>query len=66
MIECKRVFKTKRDANGKIECHKASLVTKGFTQKDGVDFKETFFSVSKKDSFIIIMAMVVHYDLELH
>ena len=65
-VECKRVFKTKDDSNGKIERHKARLVTKGFTQKDGVDFKETFSSVSKRDSFIIIMAMVVHYDLELH
>jgi len=33
---------------------------------NGVDYKETFSPVSKKDSFRIIMTLVVQYDLELH
>jgi len=41
-------------------------VAKGFTQKGGIDYKETFSPVSKKDSLRIIMALVAHYDLELH
>ncbi|RVW17628.1 Retrovirus-related Pol polyprotein from transposon TNT 1-94 [Vitis vinifera] len=41
-------------------------VAKGFTQKEGIDFKETFSPVYTKDSFRIIMALVAHYDLELH
>ncbi|RYE20331.1 MAG: hypothetical protein EOP45_11235, partial [Sphingobacteriaceae bacterium] len=65
-VGCKWVFKTKLDSNGNIERHKARLVAKGFTQKDGVDYKETFSPVSKKDSLRIVMAMVAHYDLELH
>lgn len=65
-VGCKWVFKTKRDSNGNIERYKARLVAKCFTQKEGIDYKETFSSVSKKDSFRIIMALVVHYDLELH
>ena len=68
---CKRVgykwvFKTKSDSNGNIERHKARLIAKGFTQKDGVDFKETFSPVPKKDTFRIIVVMVAHYDLEIH
>ena len=66
LVGCKWVFKTKRDANGNIERHKARLVAKGFTQKGGIDYNETFFPVSKKDSLRIIMALVGHYDLELH
>ena len=30
-VGCKWVFKTKRDSNGNIECHKDRLVAKGFT-----------------------------------
>ena len=65
-VGCKWVFKTKRDSNGNVKRHKARLVTKGFSQKDGIDYKETYSPVSKKDSFRIIMALVAHYNLELH
>ena len=56
------------DWNQRFAFHhcKARLVAKGFTQKDGIDYKETFSSVSRKDSFRIIMGLIAHYDLELH
>ena len=41
-------------------------MAKGFTQKEGIDYKDTFSPVSKKDSLRIIMALVTHFDLELH
>ena len=34
--------------------------------KDSIDYKETFSQVSKKDSLRIILALVAHFDLELH
>ena len=35
-------------------------------QREGIDYNEIFSPVSCKDSFRIIMALVAHYDLELH
>jgi hypothetical protein len=64
-VGCKWVYKIKYDSNGNIEKYKAHLVAKGFTQREGVDYNETFSPVSCKDSFRIIMALVAHFNLEL-
>jgi hypothetical protein len=65
-VDCKWVYKTKCKSKGNIERFKARLVAKGFTQRECIDYTETFSPVSCKDSLRIIMALVVHYDLELH
>jgi hypothetical protein len=65
-VGCKWVYKTKCDSKGNIERFKAWLMAKGFTQREGIDYTETFSLVSCKDSLRIIMVLVVHYDLELH
>jgi hypothetical protein len=65
-IGCKWVYKTKCDSKGNIERFRARLVAKGFTQREDIDYSETFSPVSCKDSLRIIMALVAHYELELH
>ena len=60
------MFKTKHDVKGYVERYKARLVAKGYKQREDIDFKETFSLVSTKDSLHIIMAIMAHFDLELH
>ena len=62
----KWVYKTKYDSKGNIERFKARLVAKGFTQREDIDYNENFSPVSSKDSFRIIMALVAHFNSELH
>jgi hypothetical protein len=65
-VGCKGVYKMKCNSKGKNERFKARLLAKGFTQIERVDYTEIFSPISKKDSFWIVMALVAHYDLELH
>jgi len=60
-VGCKWVYKSKRDSVGNIEHYKARLVTKRFTQKEGVDYHKSL-SPDSKDSFRIIMTLVAHFD----
>lgn len=64
-VACKWVFTKKLDSNGNVERYKARLVAKGFTQREGIDFSETFAPVVRYESVRILLAIAERDDFEL-
>ena len=46
--------------------YKARLIVKGFTQKEGIDYKETFAPVANFTALHVFLVFASHHDLELH
>ena len=61
-IGCKWIFKNKIGADGQIDTFKARLVVKGYRQRQGVDYDETFSPVAMIKSIMILLAIAAHYD----
>lgn len=56
VIDCKWVYRLKRDKDGAISRYKARFVAKGFRQQPGIDFKETFSPVVKSTTIRVVLS----------
>ena len=57
-IENKWVLKVKSKANGLIDRYNVSLVAKGYTQRVGIDYEDTFSPVVRFASICLILSIV--------
>ena len=62
----KRVFKLKVGPDGLVQRYKARIVPQGFSQKDGLDYDESFSPVVRFESLRTVIALAVQNGLKLH
>jgi len=65
IVDCKWVFKKKRNPDGSVARYKARLVARGFTQTKGIDYNATFAPVVKYNTLRLLLALAAYYDWEI-
>jgi hypothetical protein len=65
-VTLKWVFKLKRDEDGAIIKHKAHLVARGFVQRKGIDFDDTFAPVARMESVRLLFALAAQEGWRVH
>jgi hypothetical protein len=65
IIDCKWVYKIKRNANDSIDRYKAWLVAKGFKQRYGIDYDDTFSTIVKVATIWLVLFIAVSKGLSL-
>ena len=66
LIGCKWILKIIYNPDGSIEKYKTRLVAKGFTQKQNIDYFDTFVLVTRISSIRMLIALASAYKLFIY
>jgi hypothetical protein len=66
VVTSKWIYKNKHAADGSIEKYKARLVTREFSQKEGVDYEETFAPVTRYTSIRAVISLALVMGWRIH
>jgi hypothetical protein len=58
------VYLVKRNAEGEPTRYKARLVARGFDERKGIDYDETYAPTPRKSTLLTLIALAVHLDWE--
>ena len=62
----KWLLKSKFNANGSIDKYKSRLVTKGYSQKERIDYEGIFAPIAEVNNIILIIALATKHNRKLH
>jgi hypothetical protein len=66
VVTSQSIFKVKHVADGSVEKYKARFVARGFSQKEGVDYQETFAPVARYASIREIISIASEMGWRIH
>ena len=66
MIGTKWVFKNKLNEKGEVTRNKEKLVCKGYAQKEGIDYGETFSPLARLEEVRILLAYAAHKGFKVY
>ena len=66
VVSLKWIFKTKHSTDGSIEKCKERFVAREFSQKEGIDYEETFAPVARYTSIRTVLALEAKNKWKLH
>ena len=61
----KWIYKKKRGPDGNVETFKARLVAKGYTQKECIDYEDTFLPVTMLESIRVLLSIDAALDYDI-
>ena len=66
VMTLKCIYNIKHTADGSFEKYKAIFIAQGFSQKEGIDYKETFAPVAKYTSIrtILALATIIKWNIQ--
>ena len=64
-IDSRFIFKIKRNMDGSVSKYKARLVARGFRQRPGIDFTDTFAPVIRYESIRTILSIAARNDWDI-